>query len=190
MSENSARQREFLIWPSMAALGLVLALVLTLAVANGFSFGLFVAIPLLGLTSACICLVAFAPGWLLARRSVRTLSLLIFPVVVALFCFNFTPAMRGWAVTAEYLRFYVGYPLLRHPVAQVRQTDQPRLVVITTSGFISMSNGIAFNERDELAKPVGQQSAAWKARAEHTEFGAGDWSAVRIQGHWYRFSAG
>jgi len=92
-------------------------------------------------------------------------------------------------VVSEYVQFFVGYPLFRYAVAKIPETQGSRLVVFTTSGFISMSSGIAFDESDEMAKPIGEQSPAWKGRAAHTELGNGVWWAQRILGHWYRLSA-
>jgi hypothetical protein len=171
---------EFLIWPSALAFGFLLAFVLILAVPNGFILGLFIVGPLLLTliaTALLLTLVAFES--IVRRRYRRTVSALIFPALVILVALNFTQVIRSCAVVSEYVQFYAGYPFFRHAVAEIPATQGPRLKVFTTSGFISMSNGLAFDESDELAKPAGEQSGAWKDRAVHTEFGNGEFVAER-----------
>jgi hypothetical protein len=191
MEGPQVKPKEFLVWPSAVAFGFLLAFVLILALPNGFVWGVFLVGPVLALITAVVlfiaCWVAFEA--LVQRRYRRAVSALVFPVLASLVALNFTQVIRSSAVAGEYVQFFVGYPFFRHAVARIPETQGPRLLVFTTSGFISMSNGIAFDESDEMAKPVGEQSAAWKARADHTELSNGVWWAQRILGHWYRFSA-
>jgi hypothetical protein len=191
MERPQVNPKEFLVWPSAVAFGLLLGFVLILALPNGLVWGIFLVGPLLALIATAIifiaCWVAFES--LVQRRYRRAVSALIFPVLSILVALNLTQVIRSSAALGDYVQFFAGYPFFQHAVAKIPQTEGSRLVVFTTSGFISMSSGIAFDESDEIAKPVGEQSAAWKARADHTELGNGVWWAKRIVGHWYRFSA-
>jgi hypothetical protein len=191
MEGPPVKPKEFLVWPSAVAFGFLLAFVLILALPNGRVWGIFLVGPVLALIATAILFIAC---WvviesIVQRRYRRAVSALIFPVLSILVALNFTQVIRSSAVLGDYVQFFAGYPFFRHAVARIPQNGGPRLVVFTTSGFISMSNGIAFDESDEIAKPVGEQSAAWKVRADHTELGNGVWWAKRILGHWYRFSA-
>jgi hypothetical protein len=45
----------------------------------------------------------------------------------------------------------------------------PRLTVITTDGFLSMSQGFAYDPSGDIARPAGQRSALWESDAAQTE---------------------
>ena len=190
MAQKPVKEREFLIWPSAVAVGLVLAFVLLLALPNGFFYGVFIGGPVAALIVLPTVPIALGVAIQCAaqRRYLRAVSALVFPALALVVALNIRPVVRSCAVAAEYVQFYVGYPLFRYAVARVPAV-KPRFVVFTMGGFISMSNGIVFDESDEIAKPTGEQSAAWQARAARTFLSADRWSAQRIQGHWYRFSS-
>ena len=115
------------------------------------------------------------------RRYLTAVSALVLPVICAVVAMNFAITLRTCATASIYVQFYLGYPFFARTVSQLPRGNGPRLAVFTMDGFISMSNGVAFDESDELSLPVGQQTSAWKIHAAHTELGDGDW--VAKEGH-------
>jgi hypothetical protein len=65
------------------------------------------------------------------------------------------------------------------------ETRQPKLVVFNWGGMIWASNGVVYDESDEIVLPRGQQSASWVARANKTELGCGGYSITSMGGHFY-----
>ncbi|MEE3624650.1 hypothetical protein UCD39_11695 [Nitrospirillum sp. BR 11752] len=49
------------------------------------------------------------------------------------------------------------------------QTGEPRLMTINWVGRSLRGTGVVYDESDEVALPRARHSAAWKARADHTE---------------------
>jgi hypothetical protein len=186
-SERSRLRRDFLIWPTSFAIVLFLLCVALLAIPGSRLFLLFFGFPVIGVISlipiALSCFVAAT--CLKERRYLKSLSALVLPILCTIATLNYGTTLRTCASVANYVQFYVGYPFFAHAVSQLPRNARPRLAVFTMDGFISMSNGVAFDESDELDLPAGKQTGEWKVRAEHTELSTGDFVAKKLIGHYY-----
>jgi hypothetical protein len=182
-------QRDLLMWPTLLVSGLFFLFVALFAIPRSRVFLLFFGMPVIAIVTlipiALACFVAAAS--LIGRRYVRALSALVLPVVCTIAAINYGTTLKTCATAADYVQFYVGYPLFAHAVSQLPRDDGPRLAVFTMDGFISMSSGVAFDESDEISLPAGQQTYAWKVRAAHTELSTGVFVAKRLIGHYYRW---
>jgi hypothetical protein len=66
----------------------------------------------------------------------------------------------------------------------------PVLAVVTTDGFISMSNGFAYDSSGEILMPRERRSAAWEVMAHGTPLSTpGCWGAGRLFGNYYGWSS-
>ncbi|WP_050898368.1 hypothetical protein [Nitrospirillum viridazoti] len=67
------------------------------------------------------------------------------------------------------------------------QTGEPRLMTINWVGGSLRGTGVVYDESDEVALPRAQHSAAWKARADHTELSCPyDYTVNAVlEGHFY-----
>jgi hypothetical protein len=72
---------------------------------------------------------------------------------------------------------------------QHRAGQRPALAVITIDGFISIVHGIAYDESGEMALPIGSQSLRWQDAAGNSELGGDNWSATRLYGNYFWWSA-
>jgi hypothetical protein len=180
-------RRDFLIWPTKVAAVLFLVCVALFAIPGARLFVLFFGLPAIAVISlipiALSCFVAATS--LNQRRYLKALSALVLPFFCTIAALNFGTALRTCASAANYVQFYVGYPFFALAVSQLPGNARPRLAVFTMDGFNSMSNGVAFDESDELELPAGRQTNAWKGRAEHTELSTGDFVAKKLSGHYY-----
>jgi hypothetical protein len=162
-------------------------LVALFAIPRSRVFVLFFGMPVLAVASlipvALSCFVAVTS--LKARRYLKTLSALVLPIICTIAAVNYGSTIRTCVTAANYLQLYVGYPFFAHAVSQLPRNAGPRLAVFTMDGFISMSNGVAFDESDEVGRPAGQQTDEWKLRATHTELSTGVFVAKRLIGHYY-----
>jgi hypothetical protein len=186
-SGRSRLGRDFLMWPTFLATGLFLLFVALFAIPRSRVFLLFFGMPVIAVGSlipiALSCFVAVTS--LKERRYLKALSALVLPIVCTIAAVNYGTTLRTCATAANYVQFYVGYPFFAHAVSQLPRNAGPRLAVFTMDGFISMSNGVAFDESDEVGLPAGQQTDEWKVRATHTELSTGVFVAKRLIGHYY-----
>ncbi len=118
----------------------------------------------------------------------KALSAVLLPGVLVLYLFNLSSLAALSADLGEELNFYIMCPYYQSRVAQLSEKKGQRLAVFVLDGWGPIANGIAFDDSDEIASPVGSQSVAWKARATGTELSTKCWSASHIQGHFYRWS--
>ena len=111
------------------------------------------------------------PGFLLVT------SILVF--------FNFFPFLRGCNYLGGALRFAMTRSYYENHIARLPFDGTPRLAVFNWGGMIWASKGVVYDESDEIALPLGQQSADWNARARSGELGCGNWDARRLSSHFY-----
>src|ERR1700729_3332459 len=83
------------------------------------------------------------------------------------------------------LRFAMTRSNYDHQVALLPADDKPRVAVFDWGGMIWSSRGVVYDESDEIALPLGQQSAAWRDRAGETELRCRHWHEDRLWSHYY-----
>ena len=114
---------------------------------------------LIGWTAALIRNVAL-------RRWRRLISVLVAPVAAsALFA-----AAGAAGINPERIRLELGRPYYLDQIANLAQTDQPRLKLFDWgqtggAGITTLIYTLVYDEADEISRPVRERSAAWKDRA-------------------------
>jgi hypothetical protein len=116
------------------------------------------------------------------KHSVLPGFLLVTSILVFFNCF---PFLRGCNYLGGALRFAVTRSYYQKQVALLPSDGKPRLAIFNWGGMLWSSKGVVYDESDEIALPLGQQSAAWNTRARPTEFGCGNWAAQRLSSHFY-----
>jgi hypothetical protein len=90
---------------------------------------------------------------------------------------------------SSYVRFHVWRSYYTKKVEKIPRGSEPRLMRFDWGGLITNPTDLVFDESDELLKPAGEQSAAWRARAGRrlsAEIEFCPFSARQISGHFYR----
>jgi hypothetical protein len=103
-----------------------------------------------------------------------------FWAIIAFLPFLYTCNYLGGA-----LRFAMTRSNYDHQVALLPADDKPRVAVFDWGGMIWSSRGVMYDESDEIALPLGQQSAAWRDRAGETELGCRHWHEDSLWSHYY-----
>jgi len=117
-----------------------------------------------------------------ARR--RALSFAILPAIVlanALAPFVF---VRHCNFAGDTIHFEVMREHYQHVVDALPKTGQPKLVIFDWGGMVWASQGVVYDESDEVVLPPAKQSSGWRARAGKTELGCG-YGATPMGGHFY-----
>lgn len=117
----------------------------------------------------------------------RTVSVMVFAVVVLVANWQLQNFLRicytvGDVVSFQFVRSSYLAEVRADPVV-----DGQRIATFVWGGTISSSNGVVYDESDEVALPPGTQSAAWRAQADKTllaceDYGYWVWPAG---GHFY-----
>lgn len=117
-------------------------------------------------------------------RKRRALSLTLVPVLVILAVLS----VPVCSYLGSLIFFYRINNSLQKDVDKTAGQDSQKLVIWLEGGFASVGYGFVYDGSDEVAKPAGKQSAAWKLRAAYTELGDDCFGASHITGHFYSFS--
>jgi hypothetical protein len=177
-----------LLWPSIIALALPTALVLLRASPVGPNF-LYVILGMPGLLLlwASVALLAVA-GVIVSTRTQawrKAVSYAVLPIAVLVaasqpwmfldVCNSMGDALHFKIMRAHYLSVVKAMP----------ETGEPKLVVFNWGGMVWASDGIVYDESDEVALPPGRQSPAWRARASHTELSCDGYFVSPLGDHFY-----
>jgi hypothetical protein len=123
------------------------------------------------------------------RRSLkRTNKLAVVPAAAILAIVAFLPFLHACNYLGGALRFAMTRSNYDHQVALLPADDKPRIAVFNWGGMIWSSQGVVYDESDEIALPLGQQSAAWLDKARETELDCGHWNENRLWYHYYLVS--
>ena len=118
----------------------------------------------------------------------RTNARAIFAAAAILGVIGFLPFLHTCNYLGGALRFAMTRSNYDHQVALLPADDKPGEAVFNWGGMIWSSRGVVYDESDEIALPVGQQSAAWRDKAAKTELGCGHWHENRLWSHYYLVS--
>jgi hypothetical protein len=174
-------------WPLAVTAGVPLALVACDASPLGPDlFYVLLGIPaLLGLWALAALLAMFGMiGSSRAHARRRALSFAILPAIVlanALAPFVF---IRLYNLAGDTIHFEVMREHYQHVVDALPKTGQPKLVVFDWGGMVWASQGIVYDESDEVALPSAKQSPDWRGRASETDLVCG-YSATPMGDHFY-----
>jgi hypothetical protein len=120
------------------------------------------------------------------RHSLKQNVIPIFLLLASIFvACNFFSYMRGCNYLGGVLRFAATRSYYDRQIAQLPANGKPRLLVFSWGGMIWASRGVVYDESDEIALPIGQQSAAWKANPNRDELSCGNWGVHRLWAHYY-----
>jgi hypothetical protein len=158
------------------AVGIPLALILLAASPLGRNFlYVMVGIPILMLlwVGAAVWSIVLCVSFARRRSWKSSLKLAVLPIGVIIVALNFYPFIRGCIYVGDVLHFVVARPYYDHVIASLPPTGRPRLAVFNWGGMPWASGGLVYDESDEVALPLGQQSAAWKANPGRAELDCG-----------------
>ena len=97
------------------------------------------------------------------------LAHLVLPVVVLAAASQPFATMRWLNSLGDRIHFEIMRPTYLAEVEAMRDTGEPKLALFNWGGMVWASYGVVYDASDEIALPRGQQSAAWRRRADHSE---------------------
>jgi len=127
-------------------------------------------------------------GIALRRRAWRrTVSAALFPAIVLAANWQSQNFLRfcytvGDVVSFQFVRSFYLEEVRAKPIV-----DGQRIATFVWGGSLWSTNGVVYDESDEVASPPGTQSAAWRAQAYHTLLSCGDYGywVWPAGGHFY-----
>jgi hypothetical protein len=175
-------------WLVAFGFGIPLALILFAAspLGNNF-FYVMLGIPALllvwvivGTISLMLCIrSAMRRAW---KRSFITLILPIILVSVAVNPFGF---VRSCNYLGDVAHFIVSKPYYDRIIAALPANQRPHLTVFNWGGMVWASQGLVYDETDQVSLPRGRQSAAWLAQARHSELSCEGYGVQPLWDHYY-----
>ena len=175
-------------WPSVIAVGIPMLLIVIRATPVGADFVYVVmGIPALLLIwlLAAVAALAMALRSLKARAWRRSLSRAILPLTVVAAFIQPRFSIASINLAGDLIHFEMVQSRYLAELATMPKTAEPKLVIFDWGGWITMSNGVVYDESDEVALPAGQRSPAWKARANDTELNCSAYAVRAIGDHFY-----
>lgn len=193
-SDNNSVRSAVALWPVALAIGVPGVLVVVSALPFGADLLWVVAAqPALLLVWAGAAIVAV--GIVLAavmrnawRRaaSAAVLPLLVLVATVAAGPVGFVRKCREWGGILNFTMLHGSY---RERAAALPSNGTPKLAVFGLGGMVWASQGIVYDESDEVALPLDRQSPAWRKRAGQTELSCG-YTVRPLGDHFYLGSFG
>jgi hypothetical protein len=113
------------------------------------------------------------------------MSYALLPAVVLPLALNPFAFIRFCNGIGDTIHFGVMRERYRSVVKSLPGTGEPKLVIFNWGGMVWSSNGVIYDESDEVALAPGRQSPDWIARAGRTEPGCGGYSITPVGGHFY-----
>lgn len=83
------------------------------------------------------------------------------------------------------MRFAITRAYYSRQIAILPNSEKPRFAIFNWGGMLWSSRGVVYDESDEIALPIGQQSATWRANPNLEELSCGKWHARRLSSHFY-----
>ncbi len=164
-----------------ALAGLIMPVVLW---SISFDAAFMLALPFLALWAlAALTVFVFALITALRRRWRRALSLSAFPLVAMAAFLNFGYLWQHAIDFGETIHFFAYRSTYLAEAAKLPASPAPRLASFNSGEFIA-ADSVAYDESDEIDRPEGQESEAWKKRIKGTELECGAWG-VPMGGHFY-----
>jgi len=115
------------------------------------------------------------------RRAASAAVLPLAVAIVAIHPMNFVRSCHEWGAVLNFRFVQSSY---RTRVATLPTIGQPKLVVFSRGGMPWASEGIVYDESDEILLPHGRQSSAWLQRASESELSCG-YSVRPLGEHFY-----
>lgn len=122
---------------------------------------------------------------LAANARKRALSWLSVCLIVGTGMVHLDTVRRYTNLAGDVLHFVVMYPFYIAEIKKLPANGEPKLMVFNFGGMIWASGGVVYDESGEIEKPPGDQSAAWKLRAEQNELSCDGYSYTPIIRHFY-----
>jgi len=176
------------LWPSVVATAVPMGLVTIRATPLGSDF-LYVVLGVPGILLfwilAAVTALVVAIRSASSRRWRVLLSSAVLPAVVLMAAAQPKASIRLVNLTGDLLHFQIVRARYSAEIARMPPAAEPRLVIFDWGGWAGISNGVVYDESDEVALPARQQSSAWKARAHSTELGCAAFAVHAIGRHFY-----
>lgn len=184
----AATDDRYLIWPTLAALGVPALHIAIRATPAGSNFVYVVLVmPALAMIWGGIGAAGFvmASYNFAANARKRALSWLSVCLIVGTGMLELDTVRRYTNLAGDVLHFAVMYPSYIAEIKKLPANGEPKLIVFNFGGMIWASGGVVYDESGEIEKPPADQSAAWKLRAETNELGCGGYSYTPLIRHFY-----
>ncbi len=173
-------------WPLVVALGMPAALILCDAVFGPDFLYVVIGQPALLLLWCGAAIGALVAGVLsIHKRAWRRAALyFVLPAVVLIHALAPWSFIRFYDALGDRMHFQIMRPHYLAVVKSLPDIRQPKLAVFDWGGMSFASQGIVYDESDEITRPRQKQSPGWKARARNTELSCG-YGATPMGGHFY-----
>ena len=175
-------------WPAAIAFGVPAAIILCRASPIGPVFlYVTIGIPALLLILAGAAVLATIVAAISARmgRWRRVVSCLVLPVVVLANVPGPFALVRYCNGIGNMIHFEVMRDHYLSKIKSLPDTGEPKLVVINWGGMIWASNGVVYDESDEVVLPPSRRSLGWTTRAGTTELSCEGYSITPMGSHFY-----
>lgn len=182
---------KIIVWPIILTVAVPLAwativgffpLLLLGFVIFGVSFGtpLVVALAVILLLFAIMAVRSILGGrW---RRAISYAVPLVAALVVA---FNVGGFINLCREVGDRTHFYLMRSQYVADLGAQPRDGQPRLRVWNWGGMLWASNGVVYDESDEIMRPAVDQSADWKSRANNSELACSGYGFEPLGSHFY-----
>jgi hypothetical protein len=118
------------------------------------------------------------------RQWRRAISGMALPVAVTMGMFEPKSVVRACNALGSILNFELHRDAYEERVAALPATGQPKFAIFIRGGMPFFSEGIIYDESDEVALPDEQRSPAWIERTRQTQLSCG-FSAHHVSAHYY-----
>jgi hypothetical protein len=119
------------------------------------------------------------------QRMIRLLLLsAVLPFVFSTVVVNPYAFVRTCHAIGDVLHFTVGRLYYDREIAALPANIKPRVAVFNWGGMIWFSDGLVYDESDQILLPPGHQSKAWQAVANNTELSCG-YGVQPLWDHYY-----
>jgi hypothetical protein len=109
----------------------------------------------------------------------------ILPVVLLIVAFDPVRFVRSCDYAGDVIHFIAMKTSYDRQIAALPADQRPRLVVFDWGGMSFASQGLVYDEADQVALPKGNQSADWLAQAARTELSCEGYGVRALWDHYY-----
>jgi hypothetical protein len=143
-------------------------------------------LPILIMVWAAAGIVALIKGIVAASSSTWSRAFSYFVLPLACIAAFSQPVffLRNANYIGQVLNFEIMRPAYQARIDALPRTGEPKLVVFNRGGMVWHSEGVVYDESDEVVRPQADRTTAWKLRASNTELGCGYWAGA-LSGHFY-----
>lgn len=119
------------------------------------------------------------------RKWGAAISYAVLPLTFLLVAAQPLALLRMGARAGDFVHFELRRAEYMAEIQAMPTSNEPRLKLFSWGGWYSASDGVVYDESDEVVLPVERQSEFWRKRAEHTDLSCKGYFAVPMGQHFY-----